>query len=397
MKLFGFNISKSKPDIVQETQVPDTRDGAVVSSAFSTAFGKVGSANLSLPYINSTYTGAQGYVRFGDDNLYPQLLNQLYYSAPLVRSIIDFTVNASIGGGYKYTNESMNIKQQTDLLAFEKINDWDNLIEHIAKDIKLHDRVTLIFKYDKQGNFLKVERKSPASIRHHEDNKKFDWSPDWSRMVGQKTYCAFDKSKKEQEQLFLYQGDAQDTWPYAIPAWATSANWAFLSGEYSFLQKQNIINSIFLSMIVKRPKKFASDQEAQAYFNGFKEKKGAKSTGTVVILAEDSKDLLPEIDFPETNNNDKLFNQTSKDMNENICYSFMINPSIMGLKVAGSLGNAQELQMSYAIWEKNNVLPLRKKVERVLNTILSEAKIETKIVLNNYQIIDGAIQNTTTK
>jgi hypothetical protein len=50
--------------------------------AFSTPFLKVGGANLSLPYVNGRYTTANQ-IRFGQDDMYPQLLNQMVYSSPL--------------------------------------------------------------------------------------------------------------------------------------------------------------------------------------------------------------------------------------------------------------------------------------------------------------------------
>ena len=44
--------------------------------SFSTPFSKVGGANLSLPYVNGRYQVA-GYIPFGQDNLYPETLNQM--------------------------------------------------------------------------------------------------------------------------------------------------------------------------------------------------------------------------------------------------------------------------------------------------------------------------------
>jgi hypothetical protein len=41
--------------------------------SFSTPFGRVGDANLSLPYVNGRYQIA-GYIPFGQDNMFPCLL-----------------------------------------------------------------------------------------------------------------------------------------------------------------------------------------------------------------------------------------------------------------------------------------------------------------------------------
>ena len=60
--------------------------------SFSTPFGRVGDANLSLPYVNGRFQIA-GYIPFGQDNMFPELLNQLYYTSPLHGAIVDFKTN----------------------------------------------------------------------------------------------------------------------------------------------------------------------------------------------------------------------------------------------------------------------------------------------------------------
>ena len=55
--------------------------------SFSTPFLKVGGANLTLPYVNGR-NQTNGYIPFGQDNLFPELLNQIFYSSPLHGSIV---------------------------------------------------------------------------------------------------------------------------------------------------------------------------------------------------------------------------------------------------------------------------------------------------------------------
>ncbi len=86
MKIFGieFNANGS---------------GARTSpQAFNTPFLKVGKGNLSLPFVQSRWSST-GVIYFGQDNLFPQLLNQMYFTSPLHGSIVDFTTNAVMGGG----------------------------------------------------------------------------------------------------------------------------------------------------------------------------------------------------------------------------------------------------------------------------------------------------------
>ncbi len=82
--------------------------------SFSTPFVKIGGANLALPYVNGRYQVA-GYIPFGQDNLYPEVLNQMYYTSPLHGAIVDYKVNAVVGGGFNIIIEKLTNEEKLDL------------------------------------------------------------------------------------------------------------------------------------------------------------------------------------------------------------------------------------------------------------------------------------------
>ena len=63
----------------------------------------------------------------------------------------------------------------------------------------------------------------------------------------------------------------------------------------------------------------------------------------------------------------------------------------MGVKVAGSLGNAQELEMSYAIFEKNVVFPMRRQIETMFNELLQIAGVDGIFYITGFKIIGEEI------
>jgi hypothetical protein len=135
--------------------------------SFSTPFLKVPSSNLSLPFIDERYQ-SRGYVPFGEDNLAPQLWNQMYYSSPLHGSIVDFKVNATIGGGYEFNESRMTPKQKVDLYAFGKKISIKKTIKQITFDIILHQRVYFLTVI-KGGVATKYDRVSPDKVRVNKD------------------------------------------------------------------------------------------------------------------------------------------------------------------------------------------------------------------------------------
>jgi hypothetical protein len=169
----------------------------------------------------------------------------------------------------------------------------------------------------------------------------------------------------------------------------------FLDGEQSLLHKSNIQNSIFPSLIIRRQKRFGSKKEAEDFKDGIAGSQGSSNAGKVMVLTGDGMENTPEAQPISANNNDKLFESTAKEIKDNICFAHKINPSIMGVKVAGSLGNAQELEMSYAIFEKNVILPERDLMESMWSEIMQICDIKGKIQFNGFKLLGEEIVEDT--
>lgn len=358
--------------------------------AYSTPFMKVGAGNLALPYIQ-TLVHKQGVIYFGQDNLYPQLLNQMYYTSPIHGAIVDFTVKASVGGGFTVDNVGGDARAKVDFETFKRTHRLKNAVKEVARDIKIHNRCHFIFRFSDSGKYLKAERVDPSTVRYRLDGD-FEYSSDWSTNRDRRTIKAYKYGEYcTGERLYTYgeKGAGQDVYP--LPTYSSALNWIFLDGEQSFLHKQNIQESIFPSIIIRRPKRFTSRKEKDEFVEGLQRKKGAETAGHIMVLTGDGTDNLPDVIPAPVNQNDKLFLQTSKEIKDNICFAHEINPSIMGIKVSGSLGNAQELEMSYSIFEKNVVLPLREQVKEVFDDLLFIAELKGDFIVNEYKIIEGVV------
>ena len=100
-------------------------------------------------------------------------------------------------------------------------------------------------------------------------------------------------------------------------------------------------------------------------------------------------------DVPEVSNfsaSGFSFAEASKEIKEQICIAHGMNPSIMGVKVAGSLGATTEIQDSYAIFEKNRVMPERADMTEILNDLVDACGIPNTVIIKNYQIIEKQIE-----
>lgn len=360
---------------------------------YSSVLREIGEGDLTKPYINTSLSGASQYVRFGLDNLFPQLIDQMYYQSPLHSSIIDFQVNAAVGGGFDITSHTKKSgEDRVKELTFLRKIKAKKLTKGIALDLKMHNRCH--FKVTKKGNdIIKFERVAPSKVRYNVDATKFWISDDWSTMQNVKTYAEYEPTYAEEpviqilSSIDLESSPGQDVYP--LDKTVAAFNWCYLDGQSANLQKDNIQRSIFGNLVIKRPNEFKSTEEFNIFKRGIESKKG--EIVPVLLLSANGKDNLPEVESFPANENDKAFENMDRRIDDKICQAHTINPTIMGIERPGALGSGSDIKESYPIWEKNVVLPFREQIEEVFNEILELFNIQGEYKLKEYSIIEGEV------
>ena len=358
--------------------------------SFSTPFGNVGNANLSLPYVNGRYQIA-GYIPFGQDNMFPELLNQLYYTSPLHGAIVDFKTNAIVGGGYTLETAKMSNEDKLKLYTFEKKMKLNKTSKAIAQQLIVHHRVYFKLCYNKKGELYKIENVSPEKVRVARDKITYFMCDDWSARIDIVPIKKAHPANTDLEQLYVYEIMTLGQEWYSLPQYTSALNFAFLSGELSYFAKSNIQNSVFPSFAMMFPKRPQSEEEKHMIKSTIDRLKGAANAGKAVAFFANSADQLPKIEPLPTNSNDKLFHEASALNTEQICFSHTIDPILMGVRTTGALGGGADIKQAYVVFEKNVVMPLRDQVEEIVNELLALAKIPGVYMINNFQIINETI------
>lgn len=359
--------------------------------AYSTPFMKVGGANLSLPYVNGRHT-ISGWIPFGQDNLYPQLLNQMVFSSPLHGSIVDYKTNAVIGGGFEINTKDATPKDLLDLYTFEKKINIKKTAKITTEQLIVHNRVYFKLIFDDKNKLTKAENISPEKVRKGRQKGLYFICEDWSTRIEVQEIKKYHPTCNDREQLFVYEVECLGQDWYPLPKYSSALNFAFLSGELSYFAKSNIQNSIFPSFAMMFPKRPQSEEEKNVLRQTIDKLKGAENAGKTAAFFANSQEQLPKIESIPTNSNDKLFQEASGLNTEQICFAHTIDPILMGVRTTGSLGSGSDIKQAYIIFEKNVVMPLREMVEDIFNEILHIAKLGiADFSINNFQIINETI------
>jgi hypothetical protein len=382
MKILGFEFGANKAVEVQEL-------GGY--QAFSTPFLKVGKGDLSLPYVNARLN-VGNYVRFGNDNLYPQLLNQMYYTSPLHGAVVDFKTNATVGGGYELQySATCSPMEKVDIYAFEKRMNLKKILPAVTKEKIIHGRVYFHLRFNQTGTLIFCKHIAADKVRKNATNDLYYICDDWSTQINIQTIKPYRFNTKDLEFLYCYEDYSVGQDVYTLPQYSSCMNWAFLDGEMSYLQKSNIQNSIFPSFAMMFPKKPQNEEEKNSIKTTIDRAKGATNAGKAIAFFANNKESLPTIEAIPTNSNDNLFQVTTESIDSKICQAHIIDPILMGIRVSGKLGSGSDIKQSYVIFEKNSIIPLRNSVEEIFNEILAICNINAKLVINNFQIVNDTI------
>jgi len=358
--------------------------------SFSTPFGKIGGANLSLPYVNGRYQVA-GYIPFGQDNLFPEMLNQVYFTSPLHGAIVDFKVNATIGAGYDLKVQTLTADEKLALYTWEKKLKLSKSVREVTKHLVLHNRVYFKLYFDEKHQVKRIENVSPEKVRINRAKDCYFLCDDWASRIDVIPVTKYHPLNSDKCQLYAYEIKAIGQDYYPLPTYSSALNFAFLSGELSYFAKSNIQNSIFPAFAMMFPKRPQSEEEKKVLRDTIDRMKGAQNAGKGVAFFANSADQLPKIESIPTNQNDKLFQEASGLNTEQICFAHTIDPILMGVRTTGALGGGADIKQAYVIFEKNVVIPLREMVEEVFAELLSISKLKADFVIKNFQIINETI------
>lgn len=375
---FFDRFKQQKPEVIEGYQ------------SFSTPFGKIGGGNLTLPYVNGRYQVA-GYVPFGQDNLYPETLNQLYYMSPLHGAIIDFKVNATIGAGYELRTDKLTPQEKLDLYTWEKKIKLSKSVKAITKQLVIHNRVYFKLYFDEKGKVKSIENVSPEKVRINNTKTCYYLCDDWASRIDVEEVKPYHPLNSDKCQLWAYELPSIGQDYYSLPTYSSALNFAFLSGELSYFAKSNIQNSIFPSFAMLFPKRPQSEEEKKVLRDTIDRMKGAANAGKGVAFFANSQDQLPKIESIPTNQNDKLFQEASGLNTEQICFAHTIDPILLGVRTAGSLGNGSDIKQAYIIFEKNVVIPLREQIEEIFQELLNISRMSATFTIKNFQIINETI------
>lgn len=368
MKILGLEFGKQKVTTVIDSLPKKVVDKGSYIDTFSL------SAVTDLPIIkeNRVYE----WVDYGEDNLYPEYLKDMYNTSPTHNAIVKTKAQMVVGEGYTIDETFLDERQKIDALKI--IDDIERDKYDLSLDFQLYGAMAfeIIWSLD-FSRVVEVNRIDVSKLRSgkFDDGEVEEWfyKRDWSdRREEEVCIEVLDKGDKENHrQIFYVSGPKVSNEYYGEPTYLAAMDWITLESQVGLYYRSLIENGFNPSMVVKFYRKPASQEERDDVVSGLKRSfGGVKRAGKAIVMFSDGKELSPDVTPIEVSNVDKQFTIISDQITQKILTGERATtPELFSIMVPGQLGNG-DFETKVKCFTKFVVQPDQRVFENAVNDIL---------------------------
>jgi hypothetical protein len=312
-----------------------------------------------------------GWIDYGQNNLFSQHLITLYYNSPIHNALVNSIAYMIEGQG-------------TGTIL-------DNALQGIAFDLKLQGSfcAEVIWSMDftrvVQINHLPFENCRLAYDKEEDDVTGIFYSKDWANTRSKKGkpefIPAFNPSiaQEQPRQVIYAHGMMAGSSYYAKPDYFGALNYVELSYQMGLYHVNNILNGLFPSFIINFLNGIPQKEEREAIRREWETRlSGASNAGKFLMTFNEDPTRAPQIESFPLSDADKQYQFLSEETAKQIMVGHrVVSPLIHGIRDTTGFGsNKDEMLVGLEIFNNQVIKPYQRIIERVFTPILGEINIE---------------------
>lgn len=312
----------------------------------------------------------KAWVFFGDLNLFPEKLTELYNSSAMHKTAIDAKVAAIIGNGFKiYGNTIVNKKGET----------LNNIFERCSLDERIYGAYALNIIWSKDRTKIAEMYHIPTlKIRsghfdEMDDVNEYYFSSDWKdirkyKPVAKKAFDFDDNTGDNASQIYYVKSYNPQIDYYGLPDYVSALNDIELDGRIARFHNANISNGLSPSLSITFKNGIPTNEEKQEIYRDIEEAYSGEYNAGKFFLLFSEPGREPDI-TPIESANDTYYTQLEERVSSRILTSHRItSPLLLGIRSGTGLGsNKDELVTAYAHFFSTVCEPIQKKLVKEFN------------------------------
>lgn len=315
----------------------------------------------------------KGYLEWGDGNMYPQFILNLYNSkgASMHKSIINRKVKMIAGNGYTgLDNEQVlnprTIKKEINKLAL----DYELINSFAVKVVFSNDGFIADFQH------LPINKLRLGYNEEDPNQPLFVWfSHNWNEtrkeIYKPIAFELFDGVRRG-EKVIIYNEYNPEVEFYSLPSYSTGLNWIDLGGRVSSYHLNQLKNNYNISKIISFNTGIPGEEEQDEFTKAFQKKyKGNENAGKIIITFGEDETQQPTVINLEDGSSDTRFEMLMKQTDLEIVTAHEA-PLPLFIQTPGSLLGTQDRMELVEEWQKTYIDQRQEVIEEVIQDIFMD-------------------------
>lgn len=331
----------------------------------------------------------KGWISYDSDNLLPQRIIELNNQSAINRAVIENKVTYICGRG---------VDDTTYYGQPNPTDDWDSLIEKVAKDYVTFGGFCYQVVRNKDGHSVSLYHTDFSKVRVGQVNEygaylSFFLANDWRRTTGRyapveiKAYGS-EEMREGETYLFYYKDYDPSLDYYPVPQYYSALNYIEADGLLGKFYRNSINNGFVPSTIITMPSNPADEQKEQFQRDIENSYAGTNGANSIVVLWGESQEVKPVVTSYTASGNADLYNNVDQIIFQKIISAHRLtSPTLAGLSGSGNLsGNASEIISAYSLYSRTVIDKLRRKILDTLNRFVINNGYSKPLVINDLEI-----------
>jgi hypothetical protein len=320
-------------------------------------------ADSKIPVFKETRN--KDYIKYGDDNKYPDYLNYLFNKSAKHNAIVTGKSSYIFGKGFENGNVKVNRLGET-------LND---ISKKAILDIEIYGGFRYEIIWNRGGKISEIYHVDFSSIRKGK-TEGYYYKDCWDAGNRDEEVFIneFDPSNPIGNQIFAYNEYRPMVRYYPLPAYIGCNNFIETDIEISKYYLSAIRNGMAPSKMIQFFKGEPSEDKKREIERRFTNKfTGAENAGRFILVFNDANATQEvKIDDLSGSDLDKMFVELNKTCQQEIFSGHLVtSPMLFGIKTEGQLGGNTELQTSYSIFQNTYSKPKAESFSKEIQYLLS--------------------------
>lgn len=310
-----------------------------------------------------------GMVQFGEDNLFPQALYELYEHCSILKSIINGVGDYAAGSGFEEGDEDRMVnKRQTAL----------DLVQECVNNYAVYGAFAVQVIRNAYGDIIEYHSIDPACVRLDETEDEVYYNSQWCKYAkNTKVYPRYDKTIKEGNSIFYFKAP-RTKGIYGKPMWSSALTEVQTAVKIADFHYNSLENGLHTPFILSFNNGVPSQEEREEIEAKVNEKfAGSGNASRVMISWNESSENGTTIASVPDDNFDTKYQALKESVTESILTSFRASAQLFGVSSQSTGFSSIEYQDAFKLFNKTVIEPIQRQVERAFAEIGLNFKLRT--------------------